>query len=266
MIKFRTGFVARLLALDLVFTLYVAPGIGSAAALAAAKGSGEAQPKVTLAVLPFDKTVEGGDETLGADMSAAVKSSLEATGKFYVVGFSERLPSIQRAISEGIISKKDIEGEFSTDKAIAARVGRAMGADAALVGSISQIKTDAQNGVAEVTVAVQLVEAQNGKLLNSIVLQGRNPTKPEGASEAELVSLAAGDAATKIATEVAKEDKLTLIAAKPAIFAPEKKKKSKGMKFLLLAILLGAGIALAGGGGGGNSGSDGDEQPPPGPY
>ena len=149
MIKFRTGFVARLLALGLVFTLYVAPGIGSAAALAAAaKGREETQPKVILAVLPFDKAVEGGDETLGADMAVAVKSSLEATGKFYVVGFSERLPSIQRAISELTISKKDLEGEFSTDKALAARVGRAMGADAALVGSISQIKTDAASGIA----------------------------------------------------------------------------------------------------------------------
>ena len=262
MIKFRTGSLARALAVGLVFTLYLAPGLGGVAAFAA-KEEPKAQPVLTLAVLPFDKTGQGGTDTLGTDLAAAVKTSLEATGKFYVIGFSERLPSIQRAMTEGAVSKKDAEGPFSGDKALIARVGKAMGADAALAGSIQQVNIDAANGVAEISASIQLVDAKSGEVLNTIVIQGKNPTKPEGAGEAELVSLAAGDVAGKIAAEVAKESKLTLLQATATVAVPEKKaKKSKTMKWLWLAILLGAGIALAGGGGGSNSDSS---EPPPGP-
>ena len=263
MIKFRTGSLARALAVGLVFTLYLAPGLGGVAAFAA-KEQPKAQPVLTLAVLPFDKTAQGGSDTLGTDLAAAVKASLEATGKFYVIGFSQRLPSIQRAMSERAISEKDAEGPFSEDKALIARVGKAMGAEAALAGSIQQINIDAANGVAEISANIQLVDTQSGEALNTIAVQGKNPTKPEGAAETELVSLAAGDVAGKIAAEVAKESKLTSLQATATAAVPEKPaKKSKTMKYLLLAILLGLGIALAGGGGGSNGTSPEPPPPPP---
>ena len=266
MTNLRKGCLARLLAVGLVLTLYVLPGVGSAAVLAAAKTQPAAQPTLTLAVLPFDKKAQGGTDDMGRELAAAVKASLEVTGKFYVVGFSDRLPSIQRAVAEGTLSKREVEGPFAGDKAVAARIGRALGANVVVTGSIDEIKTDLPNSSVEITANVQMIDVQNAEVLKSVVLTGMNTTKPEGAPEDQLVSLAMLDLAGKITKEVvgdAKGGALASVEKQMPVAPAPAKKKSKGLKYLLLLLLVGAGVALAGGGSDHKSSStSGDDGPP----
>ena len=268
MIGFRTGTLGRLVAIGLVLVMYVLPGAGGAAALAAAKPLPSPQPTLTLTVLPFDKVAQEGSSSLGADLATAVKSALEPSGKFYAVGFSERLPSVQRAISEASLTKRDTEGPFSTDKALAVKVARAVGADVVVVGSVDQIKIDAANGVAEVAVSAQIIGVESQEVLDTLALTGKNTAKPkEGTGEADLVSLAAGDAAVKIAAAIAADPKLAQVQAKPSLVPPpasKPKKSGRALNYLLLAILLVAGVALVGGGHhhGNNAPHDGDTQAP----
>lgn len=264
MIRLRTGYAARLVSVGLVFAMYLLPGMGSAAALAARQPRPAPQPLLTLGVLPFDNKAQAGGDTLGRDLAVALKTALEGSGKFYLIGFSDRLPSIQRAIAEGAISKRDAEGPFAGDKTLAARVGRAMGAEAVVVGSVDEVKVDVPGGAAEVTASVDVIDVQSGNVLRSAVLSGKNPTKPEGADESALVSLAAGDLAAKTAADIVTESsqgKLSTLI-KPVPSAEPAKKKSKKSSWLLIALVLAAvGIAISGGGGDGGS-NGGDDLPP----
>ncbi len=269
MINFRTSLLAKTLALGLVLAMYIIPSLGSAVALAAEKKQSVpiAKKTVTLLVLPFDKTVPAGPDSLGMDTAVAVKSALDGKDRYFPISFNSKLPSVQRAISDGTLAKKDADGPFSEDKPLAAKIGRAVGAEVVVTGSIEDIKIDLPNNSAEIKLNVHLVSAETGEVINTITISGKNSVKPETPDEESLISLAAGDAAVKLAVEIAKDQKLAeVVPVRHHSYVDLEPKKKSSSKYLWIALILGLGLALAGGGGGGGSSSGGgDDLPPPPP-
>lgn len=269
MIRIRRMRLTQAVAVLLVLAMYVAPGIGGAAAMAAPKAPPAVKP--TVVVFPFDTQSVNASETLGADIAASVKATLGASGKYDVITYSERLPSIQRAVAEQVVKKEDVGGPFGTEKSQkdrAVRIAELMGVNVAVVGTVDDYKLDSTKNVAELTATVQIIDMSNKSVLNTLAVTGKSPDNPKSTAEAELVALAAGDMVTKIAagmlpegTQIIKVNGNTGPAPVTVPATPKKKSKS-----WLLALLLGVGLAVAAGGGGGGGSNDGGGDPPPPPY
>jgi len=257
-----TGYIAVLL----ILALYIAP-----VAQAAVAGHDPFSLKKRLLIFPFATQADMSDSA-GVQAAGALCEMLQGDKTYDPTVFSRRHPSVQRAIQvERTLTNSDVPDEFGQQsKESALKIARQLRANSIVLGDVESINYDPQKNAAEVTISAIIIDVRTGSTIDKpIIAAGRTPSASKAKTESEAVSLAAGDAVTKIAQALGVDPNATKERPKAAYVTSHKSSKGKG---LLLALLLGLGLGLAGGGGsggsssGGGGGGGGGDIPPPGPY
>jgi hypothetical protein len=231
---------APYVATALLFAMYAAP-------VQAAKRTVVVTPPPAKSILvfPFDNSAQVAPEflesvqTLGQDTQLSLQTSLSAKGTCRALAFSERLPSVQRAVQEGTLKKEDLKGPFGLEKdatLLALKLAREVAADLMLVGAI---------------------DVRTGEVVKNVGLTGKTPEGTKSTSATDLISQAAADAVSKLAAEIAPP-----AGAAPAVVPPVRKKSSSRKTLLYLLLAAAAGIAISNAGDGT---APVDDQPPPPP-
>lgn len=225
--------VARVLVLAMAVPLGLAPAAG-------------AQQGVAVLVVPLEnKTQTGGDE-LAARVTDAVKMALEGSGRAAVVAASESSPSAKRAVEqERTLSAEDLRPPWDAEKA--RRVGRALGADVALMGTIEEYSFDEAAKRVTIALSIQRIDVNSEQAPVSIGVTGRSADRPRPpAKEGTLMAEALDDVAVKVAEAVVGGGAVAKVAEKPK--AP---RKSRTRKWLLPLLAVAAAIAIFSGDHGG---------------
>jgi hypothetical protein len=253
-----SGYLSSLLIVVLLF--------GPAAQVMAVKAP--LVPNQRIVVFPFSQRDVVTQANLGVNLAHTLTSVLRATPGFEVSDYFKKHPSLQRAALEGgSLTEKDlVDPSGVTNKELATKIAREMGADMALIGDIDSYKYDPAGNTCEITVTAELVDVKSGKVLNTPVVTGLVPKTAKVSSEAECASVAAGDAVTKIAEglDLKPSAAQQMIMPKYGTDHPTRKSKKGGL-LLTLLLGLGVGLAVSGRGSSGSGGSGGGVEPPPPP-
>jgi len=240
----------------MTITALVSPLFGSVAVLAQPMMNG----KSSVVAFPFENTTGKGSEQLGPSLSVAIRSNL---AQYYsVFAYSPKSPSVERAISENRLTRQDIAPPFDNDKAI--KIGKEMGADAVMVGSIDEITYDPNARSASVTVSAQLLDTKGGTPIKSAAVTGRSKEGAQTADEGVLMAQALDDVITKL-SEALGVPKVVVAPTEPVKekkVAPAKGRRNNTAVGILAGLLL---ILLASTNRGGGGGGGGLDQPPPPP-
>jgi len=231
----------RAIAKMLVFAMAVPLGLAPAAG---------AQRSAAVLVAPLEnKTPTGGDE-LAQRVTHAIKTALDASGRAAVVSTSETSPSVKRAIEQGRkISADDVRPPWDADKA--RRVGRELGADIALLGTIDEYAYDEGAKRVTISLSIQRLDVSTEDPPVSIGVTGRSADKPRPpAKEGTLMAEALDDAAVKVAEAVVGGG----VVVKPAAKEKPARQGKKKNRWLIPLLAVVAVVAIASGGGGGPSG------------
>lgn len=227
----RHNSIARLIASVLVVATIFGPGT----AWAARKPAPKTVTTKSVLVFPMDDSTAKAPAGMGKDMAETMRGVISSTSGYISLVFSDRLPSVRRAVEEGAIRKNEIAGPFAGDKSPAPRMASEVGAESYINGSIEDISVNATTKQAEVTLSAQLVDTKTGDVLKTVVLSGKSPDGKKDATDAELVSLAAGAAVAKAAGELlpdvaasavvtaANAERPTAATTKPAASKPVEK-------------------------------------------
>lgn len=246
----------------LLVAMYIAP-----AASFAKDSRSAAQTAKTIVIFPFE--VAATQTSLGAlagDLPKSIQSGLGGSRMYRALAFSERTPSVQRAVIETSLKKDDLQGPFGTEKDQidnALKIGQQMAADFILVGSIDDVKVDTAKKRAEITLTAMTVNVENGETVKTVAVMGETPANTTSSSEKDLTAMAAGDAVSKMVKELA-PDAATAQNTQPVVV----RKKSSSKRKLIFTIIAGLAIGLIAASGssddGGSSGTPDD--PPPVPF
>ena len=222
----------------------------------------------TVLLFPFDKAA-GAKQAVATEMDQFLLDGLSANRKFNVVRYSDRLPSVQRAIVMQPEKKSGEEGNFSMDASAISRaveIGKATSADMIIIGSYDKYQYTRDNGAVEIAATLKLVDTKNGKTIRTISATGRGnkPSPNAPGNEQSIASEAVKDAGRNIIEQITGRpyNDITPRATEQTVI--EKKSKINWLPFLLLS--LGVGLALGGSGGGTTGGSSGIDNPPAPPY
>ena len=240
-----------------VAAVYLAPAAG------VARGGQKpaAVPLKTLVVFPFEDVAKSPLETLSNDLPQGIQSGLSTAGAYRAFAFSERLPSVQRAVLETTLRKEDLKGPFGIEAdqlANALKVTREMAADMMLVGTIDDVKCDPATKKAQVTLTAVVADGRTGEAAKTVAVTGETPANTKSSNANDLIAQAAGDAVTKIVKEIAPQQ-----VAPPKAAAP---KRASGIRKLILPLLIGVAVGLVASASGGSSGSGAIDNPPPSPF
>ncbi|MBI2844314.1 MAG: hypothetical protein HYX78_13010 [Armatimonadetes bacterium] len=244
-------------AMLLLASMYIAPTVSIAKG-----GKPVATPAKTVVIFPFVDEAKSPVEALTEDLPKSIQSELSSSGAFRAFAFSERLPSIQRALMENTLKKDDVEGPFGIEKdnvANTLKVAREMAAELILVGSIDGATADVANKKAEVTLTAVLANGRTGTPVKTIAVTGSTPDNVSATDANDLISQAAGQAVASLVKEIVPQG---VVIEKPVV----EKKRSSGFRKLLLPVLLGLAIGLVASSGGDDGGSSGGDAPPPVPF
>jgi hypothetical protein len=257
--------LASYVAMLLLVAMYIAPVAGFAAKKAETKPAPE--PVKTVVVFPFANDAKTPVEGLPMDLANGIQASLNHAVGYRGMAFSDRMPSMMRALQELILKAEDLKGPFGTEKPqimTAVKIAHEMVADYVLVGSIDEVKVDVDKKTAEVTLSALLADGTTGETIKTLAVTGTAPSSTSAATEVELVSLAAGDAVTKMVKDIAPEQ-----AKVPATTTIQNgTKKSHGLRRFLIPLLLAVGIGLAVSSGSSSNHTNGDviDNPPGSPF
>jgi hypothetical protein len=222
----------------------VSPLAGSHAAMAQDVMNGWS----SVVAFPFENTTGKGGEQLGAALSSAIRTNLAQ--QYAVFAFNPRSPSVERAISENRLSRQEVAPPFDTDKAI--KVGKEMGADLVMVGSIDEITYDPNARTSSLTVTVQMIDTRTGTPVKTTAVTGRSREGAQTADEGALLAQAIEDVIGKITEgmgvtktgavkEPAKEVKAQEKQAQDRKAAPPEQNRSRNRH---AAVVLAAFLAL----------------------
>lgn len=223
-------------------------------------------PDQRIMVFPLSTPEAGTQPKLGVDVGHTLTQVLRSTPGFEVRDFDKRNPSLQRAALEGgAITEKDLadpSGTANLDTAV--KIAKETGSDMAVIGDIEGYKYDAKANTCEISITAQLIDVKTGKALKTPVVTGLVPKTAKVSSESECVSVAAGDAVTKIVEGLDLKPSAAQAMVMPKYGTAEPRRKSKKGGLLLTLLLgLGVGLAVSGGGSSGGGGGGGGTEPPP---
>ena len=257
MIRIRKMRLVSYIAVMLLLAMYVAPSAG------VAKRNVRVQPPPVMSIIifPFDEAASSPIETLSQDIANSIQSRIGLTGAYRTILYSERLPSVQRAVAEATLKKEDLKGPFGVEKAQidgARKVAREVAADLVLIGSIDDVKVDAQKKTAQIAYEVMIVSVRTGESTMTLSGIGEAPAETQSTSEMDLIAQAAGDAVSKIVKGIAP---VTILAPRVV------KKRVSGFSritriFLPIALGLATGLIINGD----SSGTSPTDNPPPVPF
>lgn len=215
----------------------------------------------TVLVLPFAPAQQGDAEvpiTLSASLTRAMSSMLRGTGKFDVVPFDRKSPSVVRALEERRVREADVTPPFE-ESDVVVRLARDMGANFALAGIIEDYSYDAEGRKASLSVSVQWVDAKSGLVAKSVAISVEATGNAVGMQEETNARLAA-EAVNRVMQELALGEVSVAQTATPASGKkPAMKRNNVGW------IVLGIGLIAAIVSGTRSSGA-GPEAPPPPPF
>lgn len=259
MIRIRQMRLVSYIAVMLLVVMYVVP----TACVAKEARKPVPPPTKTVVIFPFHDEAQSPLDTLGKDLPDSIQTSLSATGSYRAFAFSERLPSVQRAVIETTLKKDDLQGPFGTDPAqlaAALKISHELASDQILVGSIDSVKVDSANKKAEVALTAILADGKTGESLKTIAVTGEAPATVQPMSDKDLVALAAGDAVAKLTREIAP------VVQQPVEEPVVSRKRSSGGRKLVFSLLLGLAVGLIATSGNGSSDSGTPDNPPPVPF
>ena len=167
-----------------------------------------------------------------------------------VVEFTEKDPSVQRALTESSIRREDVK-RASENAAVTARIATELGADYALTTSVDEYVYDAEKGTLKASVSCQMVDVRSKRAAN-VVSATADVSGDRSVFQGELEGSLRAKLANKLAIE--------LFGPMPAVeVAPTAKLKKKNNNNVLW-WMLGAGViaAVAGNSGGGGGTGSGD--------
>ena len=131
-------------------------------------------PKRRIGVVEFTNKTAYGQGRLGGSATDILVTELTKSGKFIVV---------ERDRLDKVLQEQKFQGQGMTDPQTAAQVGRILGLEAIVVGSVSQfgVKTEgsdylisqSKKQVADVTVDIRLIDTQSGQVLMADSGKGR---------------------------------------------------------------------------------------------
>lgn len=200
-------------------------------------------------VLTLENKSEFGGDELAQRVSDALIVALEASDRAAPVRLAEDSPSLKRAVDvERTLSKQDLRPPW--DAAKAARVGKVLGVETVLIGTIDKYSYDAKAKTAEIILSVQQVDVAAPEAPKPIVVNGVSSKRVGAVQQTLLTNEAIDNAAAKIAQTITGAAPIVKQAPPKAAVA----KKEKNKKWLLPALAVVALIALLGRGGGGGGG------------
>lgn len=223
------------------------PLFASTAVTAAPKPAPEV--KKSLLVMPVEKnyTEESSDAFL-LDLGRSIRGAVSLNSNMEVVEFTEKDPSVQRALTESSIRREDVK-RASENASVTARIATELGADYALTTSVDEYAYDAAKGTIKASISCQMVDVRSKQAIK-VVSAAADVTgdKTQFLDQLEL------SLRTKLANKVAVELYGAMPTVEPTVVKTKKKSNTN-----VLWWLLGAGVIAAvagsssGGGGGGNS-------------
>jgi hypothetical protein len=207
--------------------------------LVAVPASAAPQP-ISVLVLTFDnKSGVGGDE-MAQRVTDEVVIALGDTGRAAPTRLDPDSPSVKRAVDvERTLQKQDLQPPWDARKAAA--LGKVLGVESVLIGTIDQYSFDAKARKAQVILTVQRVQVAAPETPVPIAVNGASVTKVGAVQEGPLLNEAIADAAAKLAQAV------TGAPPKPAPTKPSVSKRRNWLPIALAAVL---GILVLGRGGG----------------
>lgn len=253
MIKFRAARVFSLLAIVLAVTMLIP--LGATVIFAAPVVSA---PTTSLVVFPFDNTTSAGGKELGTSVASAVRSWLGLSSSYSPAVFSVNNSTIQRAKQEKRVDDAELMGPFDSAKSL--KLGKELGAQLVLIGSIDDYKYDSAAKDVQVTLTAQLFNVKTGEEVKTVALTGTGKGIPGATDESTLAGKAVEDAVGKAVRSIAMVDSSPTITAKAA---PKKSKSIWQSKTFWLCLVGAAGAAVALTSGGSDKKSGNDLPPPP---
>ncbi|MCC6444049.1 MAG: hypothetical protein IT210_11420 [Armatimonadetes bacterium] len=237
----------------------VSPLVGSVVVMAQPMMNGG--PSVV--AFPFENTTGKGTDQLGSSLSAAIRATLSQ--QYAVYGFNPKSPSVERAVSENRLTRQDIAPPFDTDKAV--KIGKEMGADLVMVGSIDEITYDPNAKTSSLTVTVQLVDVKTGTPAKTTAVTGRSKEGAQSADEGALMAQALDDVIAKTTQALGVEKAAPAPGEQPKARGEKKPVTKKARNRTATGVLLGLLVILlaASSNGGGGGGGSSTELPPPPP-
>ncbi|MCS6949632.1 MAG: hypothetical protein RMM06_00255 [Armatimonadota bacterium] len=223
--------------------------------LAAAQGRTLPPTVLVLPVAPTQQADVTVPATLSTSLTRAMSSMLRSTGKFDVVPFDRRNPSVVRALEERRLREAEVNPPFE-ETGVIVRLARDLGADYALAGVIEDYRYDAEARKASLSVSVQWVEAKSGRVAKSVAVSVE-ATGAATSTQEEVNARVAAEAVNRVLQELAiGEVSMTQPTAAPAK-KPAVKRNNVGW------ILLGIGLIAAIASGARSNGAAADTPPPP---
>jgi len=161
-----------------------------------------------LIVFPFDQPQSmQAPEGMGLELASALRTMLNGNKRFSPILYREKLSPIKRAREDGTLKPNKDVAPFTEDQSKPLELARLLAADYFVVGAIEDVKIDAAKKTAQMTLSMDLVDANSGKLVKTMLINGSTPENANSASQEDAIALAAGDAITKLKAQLLEETK-----------------------------------------------------------
>lgn len=162
----------------------------------------------SLIVFPFDQP-QGMQAPvgMGGELASALRTMLNGNKRFSPILYKEKLSPIKRAREDSTLKPNEDVAPFTEDRSKPLKLARLLAADYFVVGAIEDVKIDAAKKTAQMTLSMDLVDANSGKLVKTMLINGSTPEDANSTSQEDAIALAAGDAITKLKVQLLEETK-----------------------------------------------------------
>lgn len=180
------------------------------------KGKVDTAAKEYLVVFPFDQVVVSNVPlTFGQDVASSLKSLLSDNKQYNAFLYTDRLPPIKRES----MKPEEAAAPFCEDRSKPHKLASLLATNYYLIGEVQEVQVDQAKKVSLVTISADMYTIKNGesKLIKTFLVTGKSPDNTKVTEVEELRALAAGDAVSKLAADIAKSPE----AEKTAVTATE---------------------------------------------
>ncbi|UCH35273.1 MAG: Ig-like domain-containing protein [Armatimonadota bacterium] len=243
--KLTTGRVVTVLVFGLILAVAV-PILGPAPTVAAAPAG-----RVKVVALPLANNTEVGGDELAGRVHQALQLTLAASDRASLINLRPSSPAVRRAMDvEMTLDPGDLDIVPPANRSQAERIGRALGADIVLWGSIDEYTWDEAGKQVTIGLSIQKLDLA-AEQVSTVALTGKSAAKVGfDAGEGPLMTEAIDDAVTQVVQQVLGVSIVAAPRERPAAPAIGKK-KDKTWQTIGALLAAAAVIALASDGGGG---------------
>jgi hypothetical protein len=242
--KLTKGSIATGLVYGLVLAVAL-PGFAWSVATAQADPA-----RVKVIILPLANNTQVGGPELASRVYDALRTTLAASDRATIIGLRLSSPPVRRAINiDKTLDPSDLDIKPPANRAQAERIGRALGADLVLWGSIEEYTRDAK--AKQVTVGLSIYKLDlRADQVNAIAVTGKNAAKVgfEG-GEGPLMNEAIDAAVLQVAQQALGAGIVTG-PKRPAPAPAITRKKDRTWQYVAGIAAIAAIAAIASGGGG----------------